>query len=49
MLIAGLEFERGAHYRITPNVVAKWYGRDAAGERPETDVHLRLTFFLDFE
>ncbi len=49
MLIAGLEFRPADRYFVTPNVVVKRYDEDDAGQRPDTDLHLRLTFFLDFE
>jgi hypothetical protein len=49
MLIAGLEFRYGTHYALTPNAVIKRYDENDAGERPDTDVQLRLTLFLDFE
>jgi hypothetical protein len=35
--------------RVTPNVVVKRYDENETGHRPGTDVHLRLSFFLDFE
>jgi hypothetical protein len=49
MLIAGLEFRPAARYYVTPNVVVKRYGHDATGQRPDSDVQLRLTLFIDFE
>ncbi len=49
LLIAGFEFRPAERYAVTPNVVVKRYDEDDSGQRPDTDVHLRLTFFLDFE
>lgn len=47
--LAGLEWRAGANLRITPNVATTVYDRNGEGVKPDTDVHLRLTFFLDFE
>jgi hypothetical protein len=47
--MAALEFRVGPHVRITPNTVVTTYDRNDQGIRPEADVHLRLTFFIDFE
>ena len=49
MMFAGLEFEVAPHFRLTPNVVCTRYDRNEQGVRPEPDVHLRLTLFIDFE
>jgi len=49
MLLAGLEYRFSPIFRVTPNVIHTTYGRNAAGVRPEDDLHLRLTFFLDLE
>ena len=48
-LFAGWERRFGQHFRMTPNAVVIRYDRNADGVRPETDVHLRLTLFVDFE
>ncbi|MEJ2385056.1 MAG: hypothetical protein P8Y54_11770 [Xanthomonadales bacterium] len=48
-VFAGWERRLGSHFRLTPNAVVIRYDRDDAGVRPETDVHLRLTLFVDFE
>lgn len=48
-LFAGWERRFGEHLRLTPNAVLVRYDRAADGARPDTDVHLRLTLFLDFE
>jgi hypothetical protein len=49
MLLAGLEYRFSPVFRMTPNVIWTSYDRNAAGVRPDDDVHLRLTFFLDLE
>jgi hypothetical protein len=49
MLIAGFEYRPADRYYVTPNVVVKRYDEDETGQRPGIDVHLRLSFFLDFE
>lgn len=49
MLLAGLEYRFSPVFRVTPNVIHTTYGRNAAGVRPDDDLHLRLTFFLDLE
>lgn len=49
MLIAGLEFAAAEHVFLTPNVVLIHYDRDDQGQRPDDDLHLRLTLFFNFE
>ena len=49
MLVAGLEFAVTEQAFITPNLVLIRYGHDEQGQRPDEDLHLRLTLFLDFE
>jgi hypothetical protein len=49
MLLAGLEYRFSPVFRITPNVIWTTYDRDDDGIRPDDDLHLRLTFFLDLE
>ena len=49
MLLAGLEYRFSPVFRITPNVIWTTYDRDEDGIRPDDDLHLRLTFFLDLE
>lgn len=48
-LFAGWEWRFNEHFRLTPNTVVIRYDRDAEDQRPTTDVHLRLTLFIDFE
>ena len=49
MLLAGYEHRFSEHFRLTPNTIYISYDRNDEGLRPESDLHLRLTFFLDFE
>lgn len=49
MFLAGLEFRVTRHLLITPNTVVITYDRNDEGVTPRTDVHLRVTFYLDFE
>lgn len=48
-VFAGVEFRFNSHVALTPNAVVTAYDRNDQGLRPETDIHLRLTLFLDFE
>lgn len=47
--IGAVEFVINSHFRLTPNVLWTTYDENDAGETPRDDLHLRLTFFLDFE
>jgi hypothetical protein len=49
MLLAGLEYRFSPVLRMTPNVIWTSYGINSDGIRPEDDLHLRVTFFLDLE
>ena len=49
MALAGVEYRVAPVFRITPNVIWTTYDRNADGVRPDDDLHLRLTFFLDLE
>ena len=49
MLLAGVEYRFSPIFRLTPNVIWTTYGVNPDGVRPEDDLHLRLTFFLDLE
>jgi len=49
MMFAGFEFQLNSHVFVTPNTVVTVYDRNDQGLRPKTDVHLRLTLFVDFE
>ncbi len=49
MLLAGLEYRFSPVFRITPNVIWTTYGVNTDGVRPDDDLHLRVTFFLDLE
>ena len=48
-LFTGAEFRLWPHVTLTPNVVITRYDRDDQDIRPQSDLHLRLTLFLDFE
>jgi len=47
--IGGLEFQVTPHFFITPNTVVTYYDHNDLGVRPKTDLHLRLTLFINFE
>jgi len=49
MMFAGVEFRLSPHLALTPNAVVTLYDRNEQGLRPDTDVYLRLTLFVDFE
>jgi hypothetical protein len=49
MMLAGVEYRFSPIFRLTPNVIWTNYDVNADGVRPEDDLHLRLTFFLDLE
>jgi len=49
MFIGGLEFQPSPHFFLTPNFVWTRYDRNDEGVRPNTDFHLRLTLFINFE
>jgi hypothetical protein len=49
MALAGVEYRVAPVFRITPNVIWTTYDRNADGVRPDDDLHLRVTFFLDLE
>jgi len=49
MMFAGVEFRLNPHLALTPNAVVTLYDHNDLGVRPDTDVYLRLTLFVDFE
>jgi hypothetical protein len=49
MFIGGVEFKLGEHLRVTPNIISTTYGTNDEGVRPDSDLHYRLTVFLDYE
>ena len=49
MFLSGVEYRFNEKFRLTPNVIWTTYDRNAEGERPTDDLHLRLTLFLDLE
>ena len=48
-LFAGLEFHTSPHLFLTPNIVYTRYDKNDLGYTPKSDLHLRLTLFIDFE
>jgi hypothetical protein len=49
MVLAGLEYRFSPVFRLTPNVIWTTYDMNPEGVRPDDDLHLRMTFFLDLE
>lgn len=49
MLVGGYEHRFSERVTLTPNLVFTRYDRNDQGVRPESDLYLRLTLFLDFE
>jgi hypothetical protein len=49
LFMGGIEFAPAPHFVITPNVVVTSYDRNDEGIRPQSDIHLRLTLFINFE
>ena len=47
--ITGVEFQPSPHFYVTPNIIYTHYDRNDQGVRPESDLHLRLTMFINFE
>ena len=47
--VAGIEYRLSDRIFITPNIVYTHYGINPQGVRPEDDLHLRLTFFFNYE
>ncbi|MFC1690415.1 hypothetical protein ACFL07_12320 [Pseudomonadota bacterium] len=48
-LFTGVEFHASPHFFVTPNIVYTHYDKNDEGYRPKSDLHLRLTLFIDFE
>jgi hypothetical protein len=48
-LVAGLEYRVNQHFTVSPNVVWTHYSVNELGQRPDDDIHLRLTFYVNFE
>ena len=48
-VFAGVEYQASPHFYITPNIVYTRYDRNDEGYRPDSDLHLRVTLFIDFE
>lgn len=49
LFIGAAEFEISPHVTMTPNIVFTRYDVNDEGARPENDLQLRLTLFMDFE
>ncbi len=49
MYLVGLEYRLSEHLHLIPNTIVIDYDRNDDGVRPGTDVHLRLTVFVNFE
>lgn len=48
-LVAGLEYRFNNHLTLSPNIVWTHYSVNEAGIKPANDVHLRLTFYVNFD
>ncbi|MDA9941572.1 hypothetical protein N9C62_03090 [Luminiphilus sp.] len=48
-LVAGVEYRFNSHFTLSPNIVWTHYGVNELGVQPDDDVHLRLTFYVNFE
>lgn len=46
---AGIELLLTSYLLLTPNVVFTYYDENEQGIKPDSDLHLRLTLFLDLE
>ena len=48
-LVGGLEYRVNEHVTLSPNIVWTRYGINESGVKPNDDLHLRLTFYVNFE
>jgi hypothetical protein len=48
-LLLGVEWKLREYFTITPNLAATLYARNDDGVRPDPDLHVRLTLFLNLE
>ena len=48
-LVAGLEYRFNDHFVLSPNIVWTHYSVNESGVRPDDDIHVRLTFYVNFE
>ena len=48
-LVGGLEYRVNEHVILSPNIVWTRYGINESGVKPDDDLHLRLTFYVNFE
>jgi len=47
--LGGVQFQVTPHLIITPNTAITFYDENEAGVTPDTDFHLRVTFYLNHE
>ena len=47
--VGGLEYRVNDHVTLSPNIVWTHYGINESGVKPDDDLHLRLTFYVNFE
>ena len=48
-LVAGFEYRFNDHFVLSPNIVWTHYSVNASGVKPDDDLHLRLTFYVNFD
>ncbi|NCZ62391.1 MAG: hypothetical protein EBY62_00930 [Cellvibrionales bacterium] len=48
-LVGGLEYRVNEHVTLSPNIVWTRYSINESGVKPDDDLHLRLTFYVNFE
>jgi hypothetical protein len=48
-LVGGLEYRVNEHVTLSPNIVWTRYGINESGMKPDDDLHLRFTFYVNFE
>lgn len=48
-LVGGLEYRVNDHVTLSPNIVWTRYGINESGVKPDDDLHLRFTFYVNFE
>lgn len=49
MFLGAVEFKLTPHFHLIPNIIYTRYDENNLGETPDSDMHLRLTFFLNYE
>jgi hypothetical protein len=48
-LVGGLEYRVNEHVTLSPNIVWTRYSINESGVKPDDDLHLRFTFYVNFE